>query len=107
MNVKQFLKPDWRKILIFVIMIVIYLFEFLVANASFCGPQVIITSRQNCSHYYTKYWVSPCSLFCGEPDFLTSLINTIYYPLWLIGIIILYLLSCLIVWIYDKSRKRK
>jgi len=104
MNIKQFLKPENRKTAIFFIMLLLYSSAFFMINGSFCGPPSV--SEQKCSHYYAKYWIDPCPVYCGEPDFLTSLINTIYYPLWLIGIIILYLLSCLIVWIYDKFRKK-
>jgi hypothetical protein len=105
MNWKQFLKPDRRKKMIFAFMLLLYLSAFFTFNSSFCGPPSI--SEQKCSNYYTKYWIDSCSMYCGEPDLLTSVINIVYFLLWLVGIFIIYPLSCLIVWIYDKFRKRK
>jgi hypothetical protein len=109
MNLKQFLKPDNRKKIIFVILFLLYSSAFFTFNSSFCGPAPLsgpMFSEQNCSHHYEKYWM-PCNLYCGEPDLLTSIINAVYYPLWLIGIFIIYLISCFLVWLYDRFKNIK
>lgn len=77
-KLKQFLKPDWRKIAIWIII-------FIVAH--------------------THEWNGVL-----EGIYLQILTNygTIAFTfVAIIDALIIYLLSCLVVWIYDKFRKRK
>ena len=103
MNLRQFLKQENRKTAIFFIMLLFYLSAFSMKNASFCGHPPI---SEQCSNYYAKYWIDPCPLYCGEPDLLTSVFNVVYYVLWFIGIFIIYLFSCFIMWLYEKYFKK-
>jgi len=94
MNLKQFLKPDWRKIVIFMIFFAL-------------------------SYIYTVTTLIPALgltfLFHGFPlgyFRITVRYNVIQASkiLWvglLADIIFWYLLSCLIIWIYDKLKKKK
>ena len=96
MNFKQFLKPDWRKIVVFIILLIFIViiipifinsgFGVLYVNAGF--PLV----------FYEKTIINP-SLGTEKTNFL--MLNLV------IDIIVLYVLSCLIVWLYDKFRKKK
>jgi hypothetical protein len=47
-------------------------------------------------------WEDPCSGHCSKPSLLNSIIIEIYYPLFIIAS---YIISCLIVWLYDKKKK--
>ena len=92
MTLKQFLKPDWRKIVIFVVVSIVF---SLYKN--------IITV-----YNYERGFPLPFQ-FCVY-DMFPSLA-----PPWcgvvghylIVDIIIWYILSCLIVWIYDKRKKKK
>lgn len=101
MDWKQFLKPDWRKI---VIIILIIFFLFL-------GRLIEIPIKiENFLGSFFLFLISPILLFssCATIGGQISLFCQIST---LVGFIILpifwYLLSCLIVWIYDKYRKKK
>jgi len=99
MNFKQFLKPDWRKIVIFIIIFIFF---------SFAPIWITI-------HCYT--WE------CGPGPTTSSFFNSLesmankeffdfgYFNPWISiffgSIAISYLLSCLIAWIYDKVKKKK
>jgi len=91
MNLKQFLKPDFRKIVIFIIFVIL---------------SVIIPFR-----YILGPWVDTGPIFnyesivCGEEPFSCS--PQIFLPYMIFNLAFFYLLSCFIVWIYDKFRKRK
>jgi len=81
MSWKQFLKPDWRKIVIFVIGVLIALYF----------------------SFNIFYLLPPCPLNveCGPiPEY------DMIYDFMIPFAIIWYLLSCLIVRIYDKIKKR-
>jgi len=102
MTLKQFLKPDWRKILIFVIFLIILyilspftyqpsiLFWF---NSFFQLEGEIIYKFQKCV---------PADIFpiCSGFDYSGVSIMIISFLFW-------YLLFCLMVWIYDKVKKKK
>jgi len=105
MKIKQFLKPDWKKIILALILSLILPF--------------LCTSGWNCrripciSHYF---YIMPIGggffnlmtflfrIMLGGVPFEALLMPLI---LFLISFIISYLLSCLIVWIYDKVKKKK
>jgi len=97
---KEFLKPKKSKILIFAIFLFIILLYYInrEISVSYC-PTI---ANPFCKTHYTLPWEKPCSGTCGEPDLLTSIIIEIFYPLF---IVISYIISCLIVWIYNKVKK--
>lgn len=93
MTLKQFLKPGWKKIVIFFIILLLTLFLGIKFSAI---PEIDIIYE------------------IGYPAFLT--ITTIMFgrkiyewnfPNLIINIVIWYLLSCLIVWIYEKVKGKK
>ena len=110
MNWKKFLKPDWRKIVVFVIIFTLICLGFL--NSYFCphimgGPLII---EKNSRILYDS--------FCSSTNFLGAFVTYLYNLnsfsniinlsiSIIVSLIILYIISCLIVWIYDKFRKVK
>jgi len=94
MNWKEFLKPDWRKIIIFLVVLSIFSFTtivFLFMNEPLtffdCFP------KQCSSGVYDELH----NIYVWRP-FLSE-----YLP---ISLVIIYLLSCFIIWIYDKVKKK-
>jgi len=82
MDLKKFLKPDWRKIVIFVILFIIFSFLSLILSMIYiCSPSINI----GCP---------PLGIELG-----------VFILLFIISFFISYLLSCLIIWIYDKVKK--
>jgi len=103
MNWKQFLKPDWRKITIFVIIIlpsiiveacVNNLLSCQLISASFGYVLVLFTLLVFPIFLLFKIIGIPYQAFL--PWVLVLIINLLYE----------YILSCLIIWIYDKFRKK-
>lgn len=93
MNIKQFLNPDWRKIVVFAITLV---FMFLYVYN--CYPPYssgICEARGFSLIYYNYHTVSKM-----PPEGETS----IFYLELIIDLITWYLLSCIIVFIYDKFK---
>ena len=85
MNLKEFLKPDWRKIVITFILSFIGIYTLWIPGWHHEEP--------------TRSIIVFLSLIFGFP-YITS-----YYHILII--IYNYLLSCFIVWIYDRFRKGK
>ncbi len=114
MNWKKFLKPDWRKIVITIIFILIFPLPYW--NGTFC---------EQC-------WEEPCPP-CPDTNFNPALIG--WYFTWrgsfygsrriigwhnqalnvlegilmkllIIGLPISYFFSCLMAWVYDKVKKK-
>ncbi len=142
MTLKQFLKPDWRKIVIFVVFFIygtftifmseslIYCLQFYseIFNDSpkFLTPLFIIfredavlsifTSFVDCEFILNVFDSTMLMLFYSEYVFIPLcfpyIISIFLYSLmipspYVFCIIYWYLLSCLIVWIYDKVKKKK
>jgi len=117
MTLKQFLKPDWRKIVIFVALtIILFSIIYSIINAQRewlqarmgidvfseccinrgklegCASDEIIQRYKTCEGF-EKYR--------QNQEFLNNI--SMLLPIAIIS----YLLSCFIIWIYDKFRKRK
>ena len=93
-NLKQFLKPDWRKIVLTIIFcVIVYL---------------VNPSCQDCSEGLSSARKFPIPFFIIIiVDFISGFRISDF--IWLIAIITVffyYLFSCLIFWIYDKIRKK-
>jgi len=86
-KLKEFFKPDWRKIVIFIILSSI--FSFYTYNRL----------------YQEVEWFCARVGYPGCPSLMSMTLENFvwYFPLILI---ISYLLSCLIVWIYDKKFRK-
>ena len=96
MNWKQFLKPNRRKIIVGLLFFV--LISLSLPTYSFKAPTYGIPLE----FYYVGH--NPSSTFCQLPPCPEPWFN---FPNLLIDLVFWYILSCLIVWIYDKFRKKK
>jgi len=105
-SVKEFLRPDWRKIMT---LIIIAIFSFLsVGKERSCYVVDYFDkgySETICQYsLYPFLWIFSSVEVNIELKILTYfqfLINTYFIPL-----IYWYLLSCLIIWAYDKVKKK-
>jgi len=93
MNLKQFLKPDWRKIVLFLILFMILIFLELTILSCFGGINCNLINLGTVS-YQIPF---TCINVCVSPN-LVNLYKSIFY---LSFSIIIYFLSYFIVWIYD------
>jgi hypothetical protein len=91
MNLKNFLKPDWRKIVLSVILLLWYLSSILIAIAEEGGFNSVL-------HFIAVF---------GMLIFFPFSLFYIFFPVDIIlSILYTYLLSCLIIWVYDKRKKK-
>ncbi len=105
MNLKSFLKPDWIKIVIFLILILITTFVPFFATTAFN----MTTGEEHVSSYSLFDTLS----YCFSVKTFDSIYENFLYKqecpqslqFLLILIILNYLISCLIVWIYNKVKK--
>ncbi len=117
MKIKEFLKPDWRKVLVFVIIMVsIVIIPLMVLISIFsifddvCFDPVSDALRFPCNHPLLLYPISillyPVTIFLY---FFTTLVPIPFGELIaaFIFIICVYLLSCLMISTYEKLRSRK
>jgi hypothetical protein len=114
MNFKQFLKPERRKIMTTIIITLLFIGYWLYVWFSGHGCTLWTGPLEKlCEPLYSLPWEGSCPPYhCGKPDFLTSIAIEIYFPLFYLWILISisvipYIISCLIVWIYDKVKKKK
>ncbi len=100
MNLKQFLKPGWRKILILVI------FAIYCSYIWFSGNFALTTScgwnLMTC--YYDAYLPALIIVLPVLPFFFSWLIHSYFELGFLLTVLYWYLISCLIVWVYDKLK---
>jgi len=100
MNWKGILKPDWRKIVIFVILFILLFF------ISIFPSSITLPTPVGVKGGFATVWKSLYSeIFFGYGTIIYR-INYMKFPI-IINFFVSYLLSCLIVWIYDKIRKKK
>jgi len=118
MSIKQFLKLDWRKI---VIVLVILSFSFIfglkeeILGSIMCYnninfnpvlfPLNLIRNWRCCPAGGTYSKLDCLFLYCQPLE--VCKFDIILVIIFLIHLIYWYIISCLIVWIYDKFRKRK
>ena len=88
MKWKEFLKPDWGKIVIFIVLILLSL--LFPSNIALINPIM---------YFIWTFTGIPCpGGFCdrGLRPFIVGLFFTVLF----------YLISCLIIWIYGKVKKK-
>ncbi len=102
MKIKEFLKLETRKKMIFVILFIIANFDFFF---------VLFTTGGDVGYFELVgfplrfYKSAVCSNF-GEPYGVTCGGGFFSLPYLIFNIIFWYVVSCLIVWIYDKVKKK-
>jgi hypothetical protein len=106
MNVKQFLKPDWKRLLVFIFLPIvisfiteIFLFNFQLSQEAIKIISIIVHPFLNVtvlflpSVFFTVEQVNAKTIIVA----IASIFDSLY----------LYILSCFIVWIYNNIRKKK
>ena len=100
MTLKQFLKPDWRKIVVF--LIIIFIILMFVGIPIYGETQCMIGAYPTeCPVYISVVSINDfleCKEFgkCGQ---------FFAYEYFILELVISYLLSCLIIWFYERFRK--
>jgi len=101
-TLKEFLKPDWRKIL--VLIIIFFIFYLFNLNKTIAVRQ-LNTIEGLFSKFYPLSLVFGRYYICGNEPFVEECFE-LYWINFIITIITVYLISCLIIWIYDKVKKK-
>jgi hypothetical protein len=119
MSLKEFLKPDSRKIAIFAVLFLISFFFFILYFSGFmlrdfredCCNVQIASSNESCQFiisgsvpYGRAYYNKTPEEICNDYK-LSQVLSIVIWVL--ILFVIPYVLSCLFVWIYDKVKKKK
>jgi hypothetical protein len=131
MNLKQFLKPDWRKIVIFVILSFLSFSFWFLYNTGFTPPDArrdccnieIESNNNSCQKIIGNIIINPNDIYLTSlrkmyfnktPDYVCSEYNLIiqngqrlFIEISFLILLVSYLLSCLIIWIYDKVKVKK
>jgi hypothetical protein len=106
--IKKFLKPDWRKIVLFIIFLILEIL-LLISISDYLSPPTTVNPccLSNIPEKIREQCIN-ANANCGFTDI------TFGYPeiilLLIFGFVLLtinYLLSCFIVWIYDEIKKKK
>lgn len=100
MNLKQFLKPDWRKNVIFIIIFFSLIFAPILPTSAALPTPVGVKGG---------YVTVPGSIYSEMSYGYGTLNKRIIYievPI-IISLIISYLLSCFFVWLYDRFKSIK
>jgi hypothetical protein len=114
MTPKQFLKPNWRKIVVFIIIITIGFLIPLIPAYCDVSPFAGICAPEMTCNYNWFQLIRFSDLFesygarqpCGIVNY-DSNISYLSFSIIVVDIIFWYIMSCFIVCIYDKVKKKK
>jgi hypothetical protein len=107
MNWKEFLKPTWQKVLVFILLFQILFF----IQSLFFIPEI----KNQTAFSIIGMIIHPFdifTLFLPTGQFITTLayilpFNFIFLIIGILNSFYQYLFSCLIVWIYDRIREKR
>jgi hypothetical protein len=102
-SVKQFLKLDWGKIVITILIIVVSLFDIFLFLANIRLP-IFYGSNVD---FYTVAKGFPLPFVVINMAGRTPVDFSIFYPGLVTDLILWYLVSCLIIFIWNKFKKKK
>jgi hypothetical protein len=106
MNIKQFLKPDWKKI---VIMIGIFFFLIFISPCRTKGWE-FVSGWRTCGSvnlFWEIFFIPKAVVFDYDILYLGFLnVERNRILIYFINLISSYFLSCLIIWISDKVKKK-
>ncbi len=111
MNWKEFLKPDWRKVIGYSILVLLFSYflgwyfynSLRILTETFCHTMTDMPCLPEETEFYKLILIGLIELYSlGTVD---STIN-ILTPVFLALHIIFYLISCMIVQIFDKKKKK-
>lgn len=111
MDWKGFLKPNWRKIIVFIIIsVIIFLGLGFLGMIAFSGIHETIgppTFEKDLFFVYFSIITLPAQIISTifYPDYISK--SSLEVVGWTLNLIYWYLLSCLIVWGWNKYRGKK
>lgn len=91
MNLKEFFIPDWRKLVVYLIFVIIFMSEVLLIRIIYQRDYMVVILTNIYNHFF---------LGKGYINFFT--LSFFFY---LVLLVILYLLSCLVILIIEKTEK--
>ena len=113
MNLRQFLKPNKKKIIVFFIIILLEFLALIFYSFMYTAPpdfnrECCTTSFSNLPKEIAEMCISQgfTEEICVSYKEEVAIGNLIIKIILIINLIVVYLLSCLINWIYDKVRKK-
>jgi hypothetical protein len=111
MIIKQLFKPDWRKIVIFVIILILSNIPFIGYFEEIIEPTVMPYHDYDFVNVFNPILNPIFWLWGGKTDTPLAYVSysglgNSYYILMILNVVYWYILSCLIVWIYDKYFKK-
>jgi hypothetical protein len=101
MNLKQFLKPDWRKIVVFIVLLIIFLVIYKYKLSLMAGE--LPSSFPAKGLPLPIYIGCPEKMECPEKTEGSEKLLKLFL---IINLIFWYFTSCFIIWIYDKVKKK-
>lgn len=114
MSWKDFLKPTWVKVLLFLLLFLFFPILFLWLEKACMKTEVYNPNTPPCEFQWriSIGWIPSAIInelertWTAEPFDINSL-PAMWYPFYYIyHLFFVYFLSCLIVWIYNKVRKK-
>jgi len=101
MNIKQFLKPDWRKIIIFFTIVLLTLRAIWLRRPINDDYIVLIISVP-----YSIAFVIMAGWIMRGPELTGISLAVANIASFILGSLIWYFIICLMVWIYDKFKNK-
>jgi hypothetical protein len=89
---KEFLIPDWRKLVVYLVFVIIFMSEVLLIRSIYQKDYMVIFLNNFYNHF-----------FSGSEAYIDFF--SIAFFFYLVLLAILYLLSCLVILIYEKTQK--
>ena len=101
MNLKQFLKPDWRKIVMFIVLLIIFLVIYKYKLSLMTGELPFSFPVKGL----------PLPIYIGCPEKMecperTEGFEKLLKVFLIIDLFFWYFISCFIIWIYKKVKKK-
>lgn len=103
MNWKEFLKPEGRKITIFIILLILNFLVWLLVQPG--GLAMRMSDRFFCTIQENKTGI-PVDICMNELKLKQQSREIFGITVMILTLVLNYLLSCFIVWIYDKRKKK-
>ncbi len=89
---KKFLKPDWKRLIIYLVFVLIFMSETLLIRYLYKKDYIVEFFLNIYNHF-----------FKGMKDYVNFF--TLTFFCYLLVLFVLYLLSCLVILIYEKIEK--
>lgn len=90
--IKEFLSPDWRKLIVYLVFVIIFMTETLLIRSLF-QEDYVVTFLSNVYNYFSTETKDYVNFF------------TLAFFFYIAVLAILYLLSCIVILITEKIKK--